>query len=342
MTSAKAREQAEGVGRRSESRKNPPRDRGKIRAVQPTTVAHDVFISYSSTDRSVADAVCATLESRAIGCWIAPRDVLPGEEYAAALVRALHNSRLMILVFSARANQSPQVLREVERAVSKGLTIIPFRIEDAPPTAAMEYYISTCHWLDALTGPLDRHLESLARTVMQLLARTGDSAPAMPVVAAARPVATSAAPPRPSLWPKLAAGTGALMVALLLLGYFFVNRTSTRAASQTSPMPQPASASKAPNSPPPVAPLVATSPSAGTAKSGDHRPPASASTPTSTRSAPPAPSTSGAVVKVEKPKSAPASVSRSPECARLLERVSLGEADLLTTAERTTVAQCGR
>jgi len=303
-------------------------------------VAHDVFISYSSTDRSVADAVCATLESRAIGCWIAPRDVLPGEEYAAALVRALHNSRLMILVFSARANQSPQVLREVERAVSKGLTIITFRIEDAPPTAAMEYYISTCHWLDALTGPLDRHLESLAGTVMQLLSRTGDRVPAVPLVPTARPLATVSAPPRPSLWPKLAAGTGALMVALLLLGYFFVNRTSTRAASPTSPMPQPASASQAPNSPPPAAPLVATSPSADTAKSSDHRSPASASM--SPRSVPPAPSTSGAVVKVEKPKSASTSVSRSPECARLLERVSLGEADLLTAAERNTVAQCGR
>lgn len=102
---------------------------------------HDVFISYSSNDKSTADAVCATLESRGIHCWIAPRDVLPGEEYASALVRALRDSRIMVLVFSSGANKSQQVLREVERAVSKGLTILPLRIENIAPSAAMEYYI---------------------------------------------------------------------------------------------------------------------------------------------------------------------------------------------------------
>ena len=81
-------------------------------------MAHDVFISYSHLDKPVADAACATLESRGVRCWIAPRDVLPGDEYASALVGAIHSSRLLVLVFSSGANQSPQVLREVERAVS--------------------------------------------------------------------------------------------------------------------------------------------------------------------------------------------------------------------------------
>jgi MFS family permease len=139
-------------------------------------MAHDCFISYSSKDKATADAVCATLESRGIRCWIAPRDVLPGEEYAAALVSALHHSKLLVLVFSSGANQSPQVLRELERAVSRGLPIIPLRIEDVPPSAAMEYYISSRHWLDALTTPLERHLVSLAETVKVLLGRMNEAA----------------------------------------------------------------------------------------------------------------------------------------------------------------------
>jgi len=65
-------------------------------------MAHDVFISYSSKDKAVADAVCASLEARKIRCWIAPRDVLPGEEYAEALIESLNQSRLMVLVFSAK------------------------------------------------------------------------------------------------------------------------------------------------------------------------------------------------------------------------------------------------
>ncbi|MGH7624806.1 MAG: TIR domain-containing protein [Gemmatimonadaceae bacterium] len=134
-------------------------------------MAHDVFISYSSKDKPTADAVCATLESRGIRCWIAPRDVVPGEEYAAALVNALRESRLMVLVFSSGANQSKHVLREVERAVSMGLPVVPLRIENVRPSAAMEYYIASRHWLDALTVPLERHLVQLAETVKVLLAR---------------------------------------------------------------------------------------------------------------------------------------------------------------------------
>lgn len=135
-------------------------------------MAHDVFISYAHKDKPVADAVCATLESRGVRCWIAPRDVLPGEEYASALVTAVRESRLLVLVFSADANASPQVLREVERAVSRGLPILPFRIEDVAPSAAMEYYISSRHWLDALTTPMERHLVHLADTITLLLTRT--------------------------------------------------------------------------------------------------------------------------------------------------------------------------
>ena len=163
-------------------------------------MAHDVFISYSHTDKPTADAACATLESRGIRCWIAPRDVLPGDEYASALVNAIHASRMLVLVFSSGANQSPQVLREVERAVSKGLPILPLRIEDVAPSAAMEYYISSRHWLDALTTPLEQHLVQLADTVTLLLARApGGSAPVAPVQAV-RPVPppvieTTEAPP---------------------------------------------------------------------------------------------------------------------------------------------------
>lgn len=97
-------------------------------------MAHDVFISYCTRDKPTADAVCATLESRGVRCWIAPRDVLVGEQYAGALVRALRASQLIVLIFSSGANESEHVLREVERAASRGLPIIPLRIENVLPS----------------------------------------------------------------------------------------------------------------------------------------------------------------------------------------------------------------
>ena len=135
-------------------------------------MAHDVFICYASPDKAIADAVCATLEANRIRCWVAPRDVLPGMGYAEALIEAISESRMMLLVFSSSSNNSPQVLREVERATSKGIPILPFRIQDVPLSRSMEYFISTHHWLDALTPPLERHLQHLAETVKLLLART--------------------------------------------------------------------------------------------------------------------------------------------------------------------------
>jgi hypothetical protein len=132
-------------------------------------VPYDVFISYSTRDKNVADALCATLESRKIRCWIAPRDVRAGTEYPAAIIQAINNSRILVLVFSKEANGSSQVMREVERAVSKGIPIIPLRIENVEPTESMEYLLCTPHWLDAMTPPLERHLQELAETVQLLL-----------------------------------------------------------------------------------------------------------------------------------------------------------------------------
>ena len=133
-------------------------------------MAHDVFISYSSKDKTIADAVCATLESRKIRCWIAPRDVLPGLPYAEALIDGLNQSRVLILVLSASSIESQQVMREVERAVTKGIPVLPLRIEDVVPSKSLEYFVSSSHWLDALTPPLERHLQKLAASVQVLLA----------------------------------------------------------------------------------------------------------------------------------------------------------------------------
>lgn len=134
-------------------------------------MAHDVFISYSNFDRTTADAAVAVLESRGIRCWIAPRNITPGLDWSEAIIEAIEHSSVMVLILSATANGSPQIKREVERGVNRGIPIIPFRIEDVPLSKALEYFISSPHWLDALTPPLEEHLQYLADTVQLLLER---------------------------------------------------------------------------------------------------------------------------------------------------------------------------
>ena len=132
-------------------------------------VAHDVFISYSTEDKPTADAACAVLEAAGIRCWIAPRDVTPGSNWSESILDAIAEVRAFVLVFSTHANASGQVRREVERAVHHGLPIIPLRIEDVTPTKSLEYFISTPHWLDAFSPPLQQHLTHLAQVLRTVL-----------------------------------------------------------------------------------------------------------------------------------------------------------------------------
>ena len=91
-------------------------------------MAHDLFISYSSKDKTTADAVCARMESGGIRCWYAPRDIQPGADWADSIIQAIDQSRVMVLIFTKDSNISKQVLREINYAVGAGVTIIPLRL----------------------------------------------------------------------------------------------------------------------------------------------------------------------------------------------------------------------
>jgi TIR domain-containing protein len=128
-----------------------------------------VFISHSSKDRATADAICAHVESAGIKCWIAPRDIEPGATWTKGIMRGLETCRVLILVFSEHANDSDHVQREVAKAFSSGLAVIPFRIKDVLPNQSLSYFLDTVQWLDASAPPLQKHLGTLSEQVKKLL-----------------------------------------------------------------------------------------------------------------------------------------------------------------------------
>ena len=160
-------------------------------------MAHDVFISYSNIDKQAADAACAVLERAGIRCWIAPRDIAPGAEWGGAIVSAIDHARVIVLIFSSHANTSVQIRREIERAISAGVTVMPVRIEDTIPTESLAYYMATVHWLDALTPPLETHLDKLTVAIRALLAVTKPGAAPSGAPADASMHSGLAAPPAP-------------------------------------------------------------------------------------------------------------------------------------------------
>ena len=125
-----------------------------------STVAHEVFISYARGDQQIATQVCVALEDKGIRCWMAPRNALAGKNWDEQIVEALSISQVAVLIWSSSSDVSPQVKREVTLAVSKGISVLPFRIENVP-LKSLEYFLSIPHWLDASTPPLEQHLPHL-------------------------------------------------------------------------------------------------------------------------------------------------------------------------------------
>ena len=212
-------------------------------------MTHDVFICHSSKDRTIANAICSKLEQNRIRCWIAPRDVIPGREYAQSIIEAISGSKLTVLVFSDNSNQSPHVHREIERTVSHGIPILPFRVDDVIPSPALEYFISDAHWLDAITPPMEQHLDHLAGTVRLLLDRAAGGTPGDP---APEPVPSPPAklpqPPTggpsgasklPTWWRWAALGAVALVVVVaawvLVLGGRHTGGTAAPVATSSAP-----------------------------------------------------------------------------------------------------------
>ena len=162
-------------------------------APDPQTVpGRDVFISYASQDKAVADAACKALESAGVACWIAPRDVTPGEFYAESIVHAIDSAKVIVLVLSQNGSASQHVLREVERATSRRHPVVSFRIDTAPLPAGLEYFLNSSQWLDASASGFTRALPRLVDAVRIALTQSSATVrvaqgPAVTTRAALRP-----------------------------------------------------------------------------------------------------------------------------------------------------------
>ena len=142
-----------------------------------TALGHDVFVSYASQDAAVANSIVQNFEQQGLKCWIAPRDVKPGAQYADAIVRAINEAKALVLVMSASAVGSSHVGREIERAASKHRKIIAFRIDAAPLNHALEYFLSESQWIDARALGMPAALMKLAEAVGHVSTTSAQAVP---------------------------------------------------------------------------------------------------------------------------------------------------------------------
>ncbi|WP_051257965.1 toll/interleukin-1 receptor domain-containing protein [Desulfovibrio cuneatus] len=130
-------------------------------------MGYHVFVSYSTQDKLFVDALVNRLESAAIRCWYAPRDIPPGTTWPAAIAQAIKDVPLMLLVFSGHANASQEVSRELTLASSNKCLVIPVRIENVFPSVEMEYHLSNRHWLDVYGLEVEAAINSVLETLQR-------------------------------------------------------------------------------------------------------------------------------------------------------------------------------
>ena len=120
-----------------------------------------IFISHYHDDNIIAKKICDALEEDGLRCWIAPRDILPGEDWAPAIMRGLSECDTMILVYTAGSNASRQVLHEVNTADTNGMKIMLLRLSGMELNPGLKYYLSTAHWYNAVDADFDSILPDL-------------------------------------------------------------------------------------------------------------------------------------------------------------------------------------
>ena len=117
----------------------------------------------------VASAVKQHLQGHGLRCWKAPDDVLPGELWPSAILRAISSCRVMVLVWSAHSMSSLGVSKELTLAMQGMLTVVPFRIENVLPVGDWKYHLANIHWMDAYAGDVADHYDSLSKYVRRIL-----------------------------------------------------------------------------------------------------------------------------------------------------------------------------
>jgi uncharacterized protein YecT (DUF1311 family) len=235
-----------------------------------------LFVSHHSSKYDVALHVEKALARHGVDCWIAPRDVGPGEAFDTAIMQAIRDSAGVLLLFCSQSDKSPHVKRELILADSAHKAIIPLRLEEIVPDD-LAYHLASAQWIDWL----EKRDDSIARIAAKAHQLAGTRAPDRTEPAAAAPAAaaaadnlhaailTQASAPEPAASSGGSAKTlmiGALLVLVAVLGAMLFLRggeekkagLATTAAPAAAAPAASASVAVAPPSTTPAAPVETT------------------------------------------------------------------------------------
>ncbi|MBQ7339399.1 MAG: toll/interleukin-1 receptor domain-containing protein [Clostridia bacterium] len=136
----------------------------------------EIFISYTTNDKAVADSLVAYLEGLGYDCFIAPRDIDPGKAYAANLMTAISNCKLVVLIASQSINNSEHCLNEVDVVTERKKPILPIFIEEFSLNDDYRYYLGRKQQIFAYPDKFEKYFSKILDGIEGYCPRTNKKA----------------------------------------------------------------------------------------------------------------------------------------------------------------------
>ena len=120
-----------------------------------------VYISYDKNDIDSANEVLAYIEGRGVSCFIAPRDINPGERIAKQIVEAVRDSSVAIVICSPSTVGSESLLNEVDVIVEAKKPVIPIFLKSFELSPDLKYYLGRKQRIIAPDGDISGVLDKI-------------------------------------------------------------------------------------------------------------------------------------------------------------------------------------
>ena len=131
----------------------------------------ELFVSYCTKNKELAQLFCNVIEGAGVSCWMAPRDIPSGGSWATAIAKGIEDASLLALLVSDASMTSAEVEKEVDLANGRRMTILPIRIENAELKGAFKYHLSNKQWVDALEEDQKSRYKNTTEAILQNLGK---------------------------------------------------------------------------------------------------------------------------------------------------------------------------
>ena len=129
-----------------------------------------VFISHDCDDAGRVAKYVKLLESNGVPCWIAPRDIPYGSNYAREIPVAIKNCGCFVVFVSKKSQLSEEIDKEIEIANKFSKTIIPAKLDNCEFSGPYMYHLTNKQWFEAYKNQkedIDKLINNLKAMGMQ-------------------------------------------------------------------------------------------------------------------------------------------------------------------------------